>query len=352
MLIGDFLAEYNKRAAPVKEVFFVAEKKRAGRIDPFCSRLVEIYDGYMKGGKGIRGALAVLGYLSAGRDWSRPILEASLAVEIFHAFLLIHDDWIDRDKVRHGKPTVHRVLEKELAWTGKGAKHLAGGTAFVLGDLGCFWSYRLLSRLNLAPEIKMKALSELSEGLIKTGYGEELDVVFDFFPGLEKKRLLEIKELKTAYYTLVNPLRLGLLLAGTDEGKLRAATDFGRSVGLAFQLHDDYLGLFGDEAVTGKSASSDLREGKKTLFLAEALARLPLAGQKQLKKVWGKRGVTEEELAATRELLVKEGIVAVCRKEEEKLVAEGKKAIDCLTEKEELREVYRSLADFVISRKK
>ncbi|MCJ7827565.1 polyprenyl synthetase family protein, partial [Patescibacteria group bacterium] len=257
MEVKKFLDESGKQIDSFLDEFFTQEEKRAGSFSPDCALMVTRFRRYMRGGKMARGGLVQLGYLIGGGKNQEAIVAAAAAIEVFHSFLLVHDDWIDKDERRRGKPTIHVQYEKDFDRLGQPGEKLrwAGGMAFILGDVGCFWATKILTEADFPPERLVKTISLLTDSLVKTGYGEILDIGYDLQDGWDWEKILQIRELKTAYYTLVMPLQVGLSLAGAGEKKMKAAVDYGRSVGIGFQLHDDYLGLFGDETKTGKSAS-------------------------------------------------------------------------------------------------
>jgi geranylgeranyl diphosphate synthase type I len=348
------LAGYRKKADRFLDGFFAAEEKEAAKVSSFCAKTLRIYREYMRGGKMARGALVCLGYRSVGGKDEKAILAASAAVEIAHSFIVMHDDWIDNDLSRRGKPTVHVQFEKiHKKRIKKGdARRWAGGMSFVLGDIGCWLAYQLLAGADFPAERKIEAISLLSRLVVKTGFGQFLDITYDLEPGFDWDKIIKIRKLKTAYYTLVMPLTVGICLGGGSKKKLQAAEDFGFPVGIAFQLRDDYLGLYGDPKITGKSASSDLKEGKKTLLMAKALDVLKGKKKKVLEQALGKGNLTEKEVEEVREIVKDSGAVDYCQSLAEELVEKGKKVIPRLAARSDLARIYTSLADYLVKRDK
>jgi geranylgeranyl diphosphate synthase type I len=354
MDIKDYLASYKKEADRFLDRFFEREEKKAELISSLCAETMRIYRDYMRGGKMIRGSLTCLGYQSAGGKKKKAIIAPSAAVEIIHSFLLIHDDWIDGDSVRRGKPTVHLQFEKihRERFKKGDLKRWAGGMAFVLGDIGCWLAHKLVAESDFPASRKVKAISLLSENLVKTGYGEFLDITYDRVSDFNWEEIIKIRKLKTAYYTLVMPLTVGLSLAGGSREKLKAAEEYGFPVGIAFQLRDDYLGLFGDEKTTGKSAISDLQDGKKTLLIARALKVLRGGEKERLRRALGNRNLTKAEIRKVRLIIKNSSAVDYCQGLAQRLVEKGKRAIPKLTSDPKLSEVYLSLADYLVRRDK
>lgn len=354
MEIKKYLADYRKKADRFLDSFFKKEERRAGGISPLGREVVRIYREYMRGGKMARGALVCLGYESAGGKDKKAILAPSVAVEIIHSFLLIHDDWIDNDLRRRGKATVHKQFEEifEKRFKKGNRERWAGGMAFVLGDIGCWWGYKLLNESAFAAEKKIEAISLLCDNLTRTGYGQLLDITYDLEPGFDWEEIIKIRKLKTAYYTLVMPLVVGIGLAEGGKEKLKAAEEFGFPVGIGFQLRDDYLGLFGEEKVTGKSASSDLGEGKKTLMVAKALKVLEGEKKEKVERALGRKGLKRREVEEVRKIIKGSGAADDCQDLARELVAKGKRAIPRLTRDRKLARIYESLADYLIEREK
>jgi geranylgeranyl pyrophosphate synthase len=234
-----------------------------------------------RGGKGIRGRLVKLGYRIAGGNEDGEIEKIASAFEMLHASLLIHDDVIDKGLTRRGKPTVYKAL---------GENHYAVSQAICLGDMGFFTATKMIAESGFGSELKARVLSLFSDIMIDTIRGEMLDVKLSL-PGQEKleEDVLTIHKLKTAYYTVVGPLTIGAMLGGADESQLRLLRRFGENIGMAFQIQDDILGVFGDEREIGKSTTSDIEENKNTLLITYALEKATTAQRKILTRYYGKR---------------------------------------------------------------
>jgi geranylgeranyl diphosphate synthase type I len=182
-----------------------------------------------------------LGYRIAGGNEDGEIEKIASAFEMLHASLLIHDDVIDKGLTRRGKPTVYKAL---------GENHYAVSQAICLGDMGFFTATQTIAESGFGSELKARVLSLFSDIMIDTIRGEMLDVKLSL-PGQEKleEDVLTIHKLKTAYYTVVGPLTIGAMLGGADESQLRLLRRFGENIGMAFQIQDDILGVFGDRQI-------------------------------------------------------------------------------------------------------
>ncbi|SNT44979.1 geranylgeranyl diphosphate synthase, type I [Asanoa hainanensis] len=251
-------------------------------------------DSVLAGGKRLRPTFAHWGWrgVAGPAPAVEPVLPAFAALELLHAFALIHDDVMDGSATRRGRPTAHQVLATQHAQAGRRGPAERFGTAgaVLVGDLCLVWADRLLSRADVPAPALLAARRCYDEMRVEAIAGQYLDVLGDAEPdSWSVDRALRVARLKTAGYTVTRPLLFGAALAGHGEravaGRLERVTDayqrYGAAVGEAFQLCDDLLGVFGDPAVTGKPAGDDLRTGKPTalLLLARRLATAAQAAE-------------------------------------------------------------------------
>lgn len=230
------------------------------------------------GGKRLRARFCAAGW-SAIRGIPKVVPDAvvtvSAALEVFQAAALVHDDIIDNSDTRRGSPSAHRHLEgthRERGWAGDAAAFGRSG-AVLLGDLLVAWSDDLLEEGIATSETASVVRAEYARMRRDVTVGQFLDVAeeaaFISAPDSDHaERALRIASLKSARYSIQQPLVIGGALAGGDPAQLEALRAFGHPIGMAFQLRDDILGVFGDSAVTGKPSGDDLREGKRTLLVA------------------------------------------------------------------------------------
>ncbi len=216
------------------------------------------------------------------------VVHAAAALELIQACALIHDDVIDRSDTRRGQPSVHRSVQKQHAdrgWAGD-AEHYGVSTALLIGDLALAWADDLFTEALVglgrngtgASGGSDEALAAWRAMRTEVLAGQLLDlrITADESPDPERAAAdaMVVNRYKTAAYTVERPLHLGAALAGAEPGTVTALRNFGLAIGVAFQLRDDLLGVFGDPTVTGKPAGDDLLEGKKTVLLARARAAL------------------------------------------------------------------------------
>lgn len=227
-----------------------------------------------EGGKRFRPRLLLAVHDALGGGAPAAAQAVGAAVELLHTAFVIHDDVIDGDRVRRGRPNVSGTFEALARSDGATAARAAryGDAAGILaGDLALAGAVRLVARCGAPPATVADLLDLFDDALRLSAAGELADVRWSLGTGApDLATILTMEEHKTAVYSFVLPLRAGALLAGADDVTGERLAEVGRLLGIAFQLRDDLDGVFGDEAVTGKSVLSDLREGKSTPLVAHA----------------------------------------------------------------------------------
>lgn len=339
-----YLLQYNKDVAPLIEKIFNQERDRVSKITPMAGRMVDDYKEFMLGGKKLRGYEIFLGYQMFGGKNIKVGLTASLVIEIIHSFLLMHDDFMDQDDLRRGKPTIHRK------YAVKHGNHYGESMAVTLGDEGCFFAYRILNSLKLPADRLSRATQFLSQVLIDVGLGQALDMTYEEEKNLTEEAVIQVHRFKTAEYTIPGPLSIGAILAGADQKKLKAIKNFGIPVGIAFQIRDDELGMFSSEKELGKPVDSDLKEGKITLLIVKALEKASGKEKKFLQHAHGNQHLSLEEVKRVREIIEQTGAYDYSHNLARKFSQEGKEFIPQVTSDPKFRELLSQLADFVVER--
>ncbi|MGR0320468.1 polyprenyl synthetase family protein [Agromyces sp. ZXT2-3] len=257
---------------------------------------------FLSGGKRFRARFCSLGFDAVrgpARDRSGAeataeryaVVSASAALEVFHAAALVHDDLIDHSDTRRGAPAAHRVYEaqhRDGSWSGS-AEDYGSATAILLGDLLLGWSDELLDEGLAAlrdATAARDARLEFNRMRTEVTVGQYLDILEERAwltraEAEQRARAERVVVHKSARYSIEAPLAIGGAIAGGSPRQLEALRAFGLPLGIAFQLRDDLLGVYGDPAVTGKPAGDDLREGKRTVLVAIARERLA-PGQRRL----------------------------------------------------------------------
>ena len=258
-------------------------------------------------GKMVRGTLVNLGYslLRNNKNYSYPL---ALAYEVFQTAILVHDDIIDKDNKRRGKDTVHHAnYKKYQKYNSKEVEHLSNSIALCVGDYGLYSANKIIIDNYKDDENLAIVFNSFNDTVLKTIKGELLDVILPFESrnAIIKKRDLEkyimnIYRLKTAYYTIIGPLTIGLLLAGADTKKIEDIEKFGEKVGIAFQIQDDILGIFSDEM--GKVVASDIKEYKQTILYSYAKNT---KYAEELEKYYGQEELTTETINKVKDIFIK-----------------------------------------------
>ena len=257
--------------------FFRAALSRARTLDPSYLELWRELEANTVGGKRFRPRMVAIAYDALGGIETEPPAYVGAAFELLHTALIIHDDVIDRDFVRRGVPNIagsYRDRALERGMDAAVAEHRGVSAAVIAGDLALFNAYRLIDRSGANDVVRDRLLEVLDEALFASAAGELIDIEYsgDLEPPTVHD-ILRMARLKTAVYTFECPLQAGAILAGASDAVVATLGDFGREIGIAFQLVDDLLGVFGSESLTGKTTLGDLREGKRTVLVAYARMR-------------------------------------------------------------------------------
>jgi geranylgeranyl diphosphate synthase type I len=207
------------------------------------------------------------------------IVQAAASLELLQASALIHDDYMDDSDTRRGMPAIHRRFAAEHtanAWEGSAAR-FGAAAAILLGDVCLTWCDEMFASSGFAPARMAAARPYYDVMRTEVMAGQYLDVLAQAHglaePDQAAQRAQTVIRYKSAKYTIERPLHVGAMLAGGSPQVLASYSAYGLTLGEAFQLRDDVLGVFGDPAETGKPAGDDLREGKQTLLVALAAAR-------------------------------------------------------------------------------
>ena len=227
------------------------------------------------GGKMLRPRLLLAARRAYGPDDDECAVQAAAALELLHSAFLLHDDVIDRDLLRRGEPNLiarRRDAARSVGVDEVDALRYGGSCAILAGDLLISAAHRLLAEID-APVERRRALLRVFDGAIgAAAAGEHADLLLSLLRQADEGVILQTMVHKTARYSFTAPLQMGALLGGASPGELGALRFIGDAIGVAFQIRDDVLGVFGDPRETGKSVLSDLREGKITLLIASARA--------------------------------------------------------------------------------
>ncbi len=298
------------------------------------------------GGKRLRPILVNLGYSLAGGKNKKAILEASLAVELIHNYFLIHDDIIDEDELRRGRPSLHAFYRKKF-----NDLHSGISLAMVAGDISCALGYQALSNSPFPDREKIKAIDILNKMIIKTCHGEMLELILkEEKVKLTEKDILNVSKHKTAYYTFADPLKIGAALAGQRERFLAKLEKFALPLGIAFQIQDDILGLFGSEKEFGKPIGSDIEENQPNLLIFKTLTLIDPKNRQKIKSYLGRKKPTQKDIRRVREIVKESGSLDYCQEKAQNLVNKAKSIIKQMRMPLKEKKFLLKLADYIIER--
>ncbi len=355
------------------------------QLDEFCAKrrsdfgaisedlypLVDFAQDLLKGGKRFRaqfcywawaGNLAQNQNLTdAQRDNSlRAIVGICAALEMFHAAALVHDDLLDQSDTRRGKPAVHKNFEslhQTEGWAGSKERFGQAGSVLV-GDLMLSWSSEIFGNALLhapTPEIERACREEFSRMRVEIMAGQYLDVLEEnAAPSRDVSeavaRANRVMLYKTAKYSIEAPLLIGAAFAGANQSARDALGAFAIPLGLAFQLRDDVLGVFGDPQVTGKPAGDDLREGKRTVLVG--LTRETLDGPvgKVFDDMLSSRELSDDQIRFLQQTIIGCGALKKTENMLEDLGTESLELLERIEIEREAKDALRELARFVINR--
>ncbi|RLI13573.1 polyprenyl synthetase family protein [Candidatus Bathyarchaeota archaeon] len=287
------------------------------------------------GGKLVRPVLFLLACEFVGGDPEKLVFAAAGA-EFGHVASLIHDDIIDGDEVRRGVPAVHVKYGVPMA--------------ILAGDLLIFKAFQMLAltaERGVPPDKIVRALKISTESSVAVDEGEAMDVLMGDKVDVSLKEYFRMIELKTAEAFRVG-LLLGALLGGGTEEEMEALSRYGLLIGIAFQIQDDILGVFGSEEIVGKPVA-DVLKGRRNFLIVHALEKGPEHLRERLRELLSSSNIGEEELEEIRSILIEAGSLDEARRLVEELTEEAKKAIEGLG-RPEARQALMEMADFLKTR--
>lgn len=306
-----------------------------------------------KGGKRLRPFMLITAFDTHAPDGDiEAILPAALAQEMIHVAMLIHDDIIDRDDTRYGIKNIigqYEDLYVPYIQDPQERTHMTHATALLAGDVLLSDSYRLLSRVNCAPEVITQAMAILSNGVFEVVGGELLDTESSFIASSDI-HAENIARYKTASYSFISPLTMGATLAGAAPEEIRLLHQFAEVLGVGYQLRDDLLGTFGEESQTGKSTSTDITEGKRT-FLIEQFELCATATQKkQFAEIFHNPDASDEAISAAKNILRESGAKARVEERITDLQQTAEKIIALLSISDEAKKPFQQLMAICLDR--
>lgn len=332
-------ADLRARVQGVVDDLLAHQSTVLAEVGPDAQDLLAVVASLLTGGKRLRAAFLYWGYRATGQPDSEAIVRVATAMEFFQAAALIHDDVMDDSDTRRGMPAAHRSLaarHQREDWAGDAGRFGVAG-AILAGNLCLGWTEDLYATSGLDAGHLSRGRPVFDRMRTQLMGGQFLDVVesarsWEGVPARERvERAERVIRFKSAKYTVEHPLLIGATAGGASAEDLSALSRYGLDLGQAFQLRDDLLGVFGDPAATGKPAGDDLREGKRTVLVAHALAGADDAGRALVEQHLGDATLDTATVQALREAITDSGAVDAVEAEITRLAGTARHALKSTT---------------------
>jgi geranylgeranyl diphosphate synthase type II len=326
--------------------YFSKSLHKAQTISPYYGQLWEELSRLAGvGGKKLRPKMSLLAYQALGGNDLQAVLPVAASLELLHVGVLIHDDIIDRDYMRYGVDNIaggYKKLYEPIIKNDAERLHFAHSAAILAGDLLISGAYQLTLESTLEPSMVLEVQRLLSKSVFEVVGGELIDTE-SAFRELGDIKAETVAIYKTASYSFIAPLLIGAVMAqasAEDQAYLRL---FAENLGVAFQLRDDVIGVFGDEVQTGKSTTGDIREGKRTFMVEQFYQFASDEDKKSFEKYFGNQNVTSDEVDIVKGLLVSSGALAGTEEAIARYEVKAHSALDSLGLEAEYAEQFKKL---------
>lgn len=317
-----------------RDISLYSQAFSLGAIDQYGSYARLTTDTFLnilgRGGKRLRGSLVLVGYeMSGGKD-KNMILQVARAIEMLHAYILIIDDIQDRSLMRRGGPSAHELLadyHRKHKLNGD-CNHFGLSLALNSALGGAHAAQGILASLPVSEDLRLKVLSIVNRTMLVTAHGQTLDIMNESLSKINQAAIELVLEQKTAIYSFLNPLHVGMVLAGADLQATDAITTFAMRLGKAFQIVDDIKGVFGSLRQNGKNPLDDIKEGKRTVLTTYALKHARQPDKKFLIQNLGNQNLTKSDFERCRKILKASGALKFAQNRVEKETAAAVKALN------------------------
>jgi len=286
--------------------YFDEQIKIIKKISP---QLVLVYNELKKfnsKGKRWRIIIAYYSYLACGGKERKNFFKYAISLELLHNFLLIHDDIVDRDDLRRGKPTMHKSFSQ------LNNQHTSLALAIFGADLLNYLAYQNIINSDLKKDIKNKLVTLFTDTVSEVCQGELLDILFSAKKRITEKEVLLSYQKKTASYSMTLPIIFGATMADANQVQIKQLKKSALLLGVVYQIRDDILDIFGQQNKIGKKIGSDIRENKKTILLVKALNQLNVNDKKDLISIMAKDDVSQTEFSSAKKLISKTKALTYC----------------------------------------
>jgi geranylgeranyl diphosphate synthase type I len=354
-----YFAPVKEKVARVLQEFLASKRDQLAAVNTLGPDAGERLLTFALQGKMVRACLVPLGWALGPAGGAmvaapRAAITAGAAMELFQSGLLVHDDIMDRDLTRRGNASVFRqYAQAATRQRHADPDHVGEALGICAGDVAFFLAFEMLSLIEAPADVRASLLGLCARELTSVGIAQMQDVAWGASrAGVEETDIVRMYRYKTSRYSFSLPLMAGATLAAADSLLLARLESIGETIGVLFQVRDDELGLFGDEAELGKPVGSDVREGKKTLLYARLMARAGEAQRARLARIFGNRDATARDLEFVRSCVVSLGVRESLDGTCGELRARALALIDDLPSgSAEDRNALRSLLDFSVARR-
>jgi geranylgeranyl diphosphate synthase type II len=336
-------------------IFFDLRASEAGRFDGQYKRLVQEMKKFsLRGGKRLRPFMVHLGYRLGGEGNDEAFARLALAWEVYHLGALIHDDIMDQDNQRYGGPNIAGTYEKQLKrkFSDEISHKHARNAALMAGDAAMMMAAELITTIPTEPEIRDRLLADFMKMHFRLVGGQFVEDFATLSNSLTPQQIRKIYVNKSGFYSMVAPLRSGAVLAKANDTILEILGRYGTHAGVAYQISDDLLGMFGSAREIGKPTITDLREGKRTLLMHYGFKFSSTPDSAVLKAKFGNPNVTTTDLKIVRRILTANGAKAKTIFTAQAEAEAAKKAIAKLALPGTLPTLFAELTDYLTARSK
>ena len=341
---------YDLEIAPIQnEIMSYIDSRRFNEIleiyqsKYFLDEYLECLKKYCKGGKCIRAYLVGLGYRISSHIENKIDIESAIAYELFEAGILAHDDIIDRSPVRRSIPSMYVAL---------GNDHLGLSRGICVGDIGILMSNAFIENSSFPESIRLKAIKHQNVIFSHTISGELLDIDLSNSKIYSENDVIEMYKLKTSLYTIAGPLMLGAILADSSSQNLNFLHEFGINLGIAFQIKDDIIGIFGDEDKIGKSITSDVEEGKKSILTAYFDRNSTASIKKEFYSIYGNPNIKKSDMDLIRKYLIESNALNYANEQIQNYSNNALSIIESYDISEEKKQLLRGFCSYITQREK
>ncbi|MCL4314949.1 MAG: polyprenyl synthetase family protein [Candidatus Thermoplasmatota archaeon] len=302
----------------------------------------------LRGGKRIRPILVLLG-CDLFRHHTAEIAKASISIEISQSYFLIQDDIIDQSDTRRGFPSFHIQVWRDIFNSDPSKRRIAESVGIIASDLSESYSHEAMLEAGLPDDIALKGDRLLSEIFEVTGQGELIDVFSSENESFSEADLMRVHLWKTAKYTVEGPLVLGATISGRAK-TLQNLSRFGNLLGIAFQIQDDILGVFGDDKKTGKPIKSDINEGKKTLLVLKAMELGSPEEASFISRAIRSGNISDDDFTRVKAIMERTGSLDYSRRLAATLVKKSKDYLSRVEGDAKIKRIIEGFSDYLINR--